>query len=86
MVAEWTDYVYDPYDPCMVYEPKEVILTTMDGRQYKMHIEKGLESMRDLNGNELVINENGVISYIRSIHQFPSRCCWKNLFHNRSDE
>jgi len=26
----------------------------------RLHLEKGLEKMRDLNGNELVINENGV--------------------------
>lgn len=42
------------------YEPADVRLTTRDGRQFDLHITRGLTRIADTNGNSVTITPNGI--------------------------
>jgi fibro-slime domain-containing protein/RHS repeat-associated protein len=54
-----TDYVVD-LDTFDLFEPRQVRLTTRDGRSFDLELRKGVTRLQDLNGNNLVIGSSGV--------------------------
>lgn len=44
-----------------LYDPDRYLLTTKEGTELVINQETGLESMEDLNGNKLTINDNGIV-------------------------
>ncbi len=55
-----TDQLYSGLSGITVFEPQEVRLTTLDGRQFDLTLDEGLNRIEDLNGNSLIIDGNGV--------------------------
>lgn len=47
-------------DTLDVYEPRQVRLTTRDGRIFDLELQKGVTRLQDLNGNNLVITPAGI--------------------------
>ncbi len=57
-----TDYItYDLGHPLFgeIYEPTNVRLTTLDGRQFDLNLNQGLTRIADPNGNSLTISSSG---------------------------
>ncbi len=54
---------YDFLDPRfgLVWNPSDVRLTTIDGREYDLNLTQGLTRIGDQNGNSVFINNNGVV-------------------------
>jgi RHS repeat-associated protein len=44
-----------------IFDPETYLFTLPDGRQLTIHQEQGLKSIRDLNGNVLNVNSNGIV-------------------------
>jgi RHS repeat-associated protein len=54
-----TDEVVDT-DTLNTFEPRQVRLTTRDGRTFDLDLQKGVTRVQDLNGNNLVITSAGI--------------------------
>ena len=54
-----TDEVVDT-DTLATFEPRQVRLTTRDGRTFDLDLQKGVTRIQDLNGNDLVITSAGI--------------------------
>ncbi|MEZ5552746.1 MAG: FG-GAP-like repeat-containing protein [Pseudomonadales bacterium] len=54
---------YDIFDSRfgLVYNPQDVRLTTLDGREYDLNLINGVERIGDANGNSLFISNSGVV-------------------------
>ncbi|MCP5417598.1 MAG: VCBS repeat-containing protein [Chromatiaceae bacterium] len=52
--------LYD-LDTFVTYDPEDVRLTTLDGREYDLNLSTGVTRIGDQNGNSLFINNNGVV-------------------------
>ncbi|MCP3866781.1 MAG: hypothetical protein GY703_01535 [Gammaproteobacteria bacterium] len=44
-----------------IYNPVDVRLTTLDGREFDMNLITGVKRIGDINGNSLFVNNNGVV-------------------------
>jgi RHS repeat-associated protein len=52
-------YILDLFDQ-VLYEPQQVRLVTRDGREFDFHLDEGVTSARDTNGNELQITPTAI--------------------------
>ncbi|MEM7130086.1 MAG: RHS repeat-associated core domain-containing protein [Chloroflexota bacterium] len=55
-----SDQMYDAFDSNEIYEPENVTLITLDGREFEFSLNDGLTRIDDPNGNYLVINDSGI--------------------------